>query len=313
MFEMHQLGDIQWFLGLKVIRDRTKQKIWLSQQAYIERICKRFNIKATGRANTPLPPYADLRPQPDRKASAEEIFGYAARTGSANFAAIVTRPDVAKPLSVLAEYQTNPGPNHLRAADHCLQYLLQTKQLCVCYGRTDNSDPQIQAFQTANPQPEFLAASDASFADDATTRKSSEGWIFSLFGGPIDWKAVKQRTVTKSSTEAELLALSHAGSELIWWNRLFTAVGLRLDTTPVIYCDNRQTLRIVTGAKPLKTSLRHVDIHNHWLRQEHANDSIRFEWIDSANMPADGLTKLLPGQKHATFIKLLNLQEAPSS
>jgi hypothetical protein len=30
-------------------------------------------------------------------------------------------------------------------------------------------------------------------------------------------------------------------------------------------------------------------------------------------MPADGLTKLLPGPKHVQFIKLLNLQEAPSS
>jgi hypothetical protein len=40
--------------------------------------------------------------------------------------------------------------------------------------------------------------------------------MFSLFGGLIDWKAVKQQTVTKSSIEAELLALSYAGSELIW-------------------------------------------------------------------------------------------------
>jgi hypothetical protein len=212
-----------------------------------------------------LPPYANLQPRTDRKASAEEIVGYAARVGSANFAAIVTRPDIAKSLSTLAEYQINPGPNHLRAADHCLQYLLQTKRLCVCYRHTDDC-PQIRAFQTAKPVPEFLAASDASFADDPTTRKSSEGWIFSLFGGPIDWKATKQKTVTKSSIEAELLALSHAGSELIWWNRLFTAVNLRLDDTPVLYCDNRQTLRIVTGTKPLKTSLRHIDIHNHWLR-----------------------------------------------
>jgi hypothetical protein len=81
----------------------------------------------------------------------------------------------------------------------------------------------------------------------------------------------------------------------------------------MLYCNNRQTLRIVTSTKPLKTSLRHIDIHNHWLRQEHTNNSICFEWIDSANMPADSLTKLLPGPKHIQFIKLLNLQEAPSS
>ena len=36
----------------------------------------------------------------------------------------------------------------------------------------------------------FYAASDASFADDKTTRKSLQGYIFYLFGGPIDWKAI---------------------------------------------------------------------------------------------------------------------------
>ena len=36
-----------------------------------------------------------------------------------------------------------------------------------------------------------------------------------LFGGAIDWRASKQKTVTTSSTEAELLALSNAASEMI--------------------------------------------------------------------------------------------------
>ena len=49
--------------------------------------------------------------------------------------------------------------------------------------------------------------SDAAFADNAD-RRSSDGFLFMLFSGPIDWKASKQLTVTTSSTEAELLALS---------------------------------------------------------------------------------------------------------
>ncbi|KOS37314.1 hypothetical protein ACN38_g11899 [Penicillium nordicum] len=53
-------------------------------------------------------------------------------------------------------------------------------------------------------------ASDASFGDNKD-RKSSEGYICKLYGGPIDWKASKQKTVTTSTTEAELLALAEAG------------------------------------------------------------------------------------------------------
>ncbi|KOS36072.1 hypothetical protein ACN38_g13245 [Penicillium nordicum] len=53
-------------------------------------------------------------------------------------------------------------------------------------------------------------ASDALFGDNKD-RKSSEGYICKLYGGPIDWKASKQKTVTTSTTEAELLALVEAG------------------------------------------------------------------------------------------------------
>ena len=32
--------DLQWFLGVEVIRDREERKIWLSQIAYIEKIAR---------------------------------------------------------------------------------------------------------------------------------------------------------------------------------------------------------------------------------------------------------------------------------
>ena len=58
-------------------------------------------------------------------------------------------------------------------------------------------------------------ASDASFGDNRD-RKSSEGYICKLCGGPIDWKASGRKTVTTSTTEAELLALSEAGKTVLW-------------------------------------------------------------------------------------------------
>ena len=54
----------------------------------------------------------------------------------------------------------------------------------------------------------FVYASDASFADNSINRKSLQGYIITLFGGPIVWRVNKQDTVTTLSTEAKLLALS---------------------------------------------------------------------------------------------------------
>ncbi|QSS48835.1 hypothetical protein I7I53_08967 [Histoplasma capsulatum var. duboisii H88] len=60
----------------------------------------------------------------------------------------------------------------------------------------------------------FEAASDASFVDNSD-KISTEGYIFKLFEGPVDWKSKRQRIVTTSTTEAELLAISQAGKESI--------------------------------------------------------------------------------------------------
>ena len=61
----------------------------------------------------------------------------------------------------------------------------------------------------APTKPVFAAASNAAYANDLTTRQSTKGFLFQLFGGAIDWQSKKQAIVTTLTTKAELLALSH--------------------------------------------------------------------------------------------------------
>ena len=107
----------------------------------------------------------------------------------------------------------------------------------------------------------FVASSDASFADDPEIRYSSSGFCFQLFGGMIHWKAIKQKTVTTSSTEAELLALTITAKEYLWWTRFFHNLNFEIEA-PIILCDNQQALRLLQKETPkLATKLKHVDIH----------------------------------------------------
>ena len=63
----------------------------------------------------------------------------------------------------------------------------------------------------------FTCTSDAAFADDVATCRSTERYLFQLFGGAVDWHSTKQKTVTTSSMEVELLALTNATKELYGW------------------------------------------------------------------------------------------------
>ena len=129
-----------------------------------------------------------------------------------------------------------------------------------------------------------------------------------MYGMCVDWKATRQRSVTKSTTEAELMALSAAGGEMEWWNRFFEHVGFDPEIKPTLWCDNQQTVSLVTKeAEKLQTKLKHVDIHQHWLHQETQSKHVLVDWVPTSCMPADGLTKILTGQRFHNFIHLLRL------
>ena len=180
--------------------------------------------------------------------------------------------------------------------DHLLRYLIGTRYLAIEYNGLD-----LHNIRT------FLVASNASFADTAD-RKSSQGFCFQLYGGCIHYKATKQRTVTTSSTEAELLSISLTVKELIWWKRFFTNLGFKLDDEVSVYCDNQQTLRLLQMDEPkLVTKLKHFDIHSHWLRQEVQAGTIQLAYMKTSLLVADGFTKELPRQKHEKFVRQLNL------
>jgi len=231
-------------------------------------------------------------PQED-SAQAYEITRYQKKIGSILYAAVITRPDIDSAASRLSQFLTNPGPIHQEAADRVLLYLQRTQGLARQLGG----------------EYDLVVASDASFADNTLDRKSSQAYVMKLFGGLIGWRASKQDTVTTSTTEAELLALSQAAKEALYVSRLITELSVRLDDQRIrIQCDNKQTIRLVTAEIALlQTKLRHVDIHNHWLRQEVSTRRITVEYTPSQDMLADGLTKVLRNNAFEIFVRQLGL------
>ena len=115
----------------------------------------------------------------------------------------------------------------------------------------------------------FLVYSDAAFTDIIDFRKSSAGYIFQLYGGSIAWKASKQLMVIILNTEAELLALTDVGKEIIAWKHFLDAIKFNLEEKLNLYCDNLQMVWLLKKETPkLYTKLCHVDIYQNWLWQE---------------------------------------------
>lgn len=294
-YDIKDIGEPQWFLGIHIIRDRAKKTIWLAQDAYIDKIAHQFKADLSKYPKTPMT-RAEITPH-EGQADQAAITRYQKKVGSVLFAAISTRPDVAFAVSRLARHNHNPSLDHQLAIDRVIEYLYSTRSCAIRLG--GNQHINI-----------FLCASDASFADNPD-RRSTQGHIMQLYGGTIAWRSSKQATVTTSTTEAELLAISAAAREAIFTSRLLGALQVDLvDRAVTIQCDNKQTVRlIINDLEKLNTKLRHVDIHDHWLRQEQRNGNINVSWVPTNQMIADGLTKSLTGQQHEIFLKQIGVED----
>jgi len=134
------------------------------------------------------PPLEELLPleQPSNDVTKHK---YAQVTSSIGCVAGATRPDVAKAHSKLTEFLTNPSQRHFDAAYQTVEYLHTTKNFALHNNASILEEAIYIVEEYENSKPLFYTASDVSFADDKAIRKSSQGYIFYLFGGPIDWKA----------------------------------------------------------------------------------------------------------------------------
>jgi hypothetical protein len=304
IYNLKPMGDLAWFLGIRVLRDRAAFKSWLILDAFIDKVCHRFDIKLEGKKpEVPLTENwldaSNEEPSPPRTKKYQEM------TGSLGYASVWGRPDVSRTHVVLASHLINPGQTHVVKARGALRYLLATRGLAL---QASRDDPALAEYFSVLRDPVFFGASDASFADHVETCRSSQGYMFKFGGMTIDWKSCVQKTVSKSTTESELLALSLAGSQMEEWIRFFRGINLTLDCKPTILCDNQQTVGIVNKSEDkLHTKVKHVDIHQQWVRQEVQAERLNVVWAPTDDMPADGLTKVLPKQKFAVFIKQLGL------
>ncbi|GJX16720.1 retrotransposon protein, putative, ty1-copia subclass [Tanacetum coccineum] len=98
-FAMKDLGEAAFILGIKIYRDRSKRLIGLGQNAYMDKILKRYKMDNSKRGHIPMQERLDLN-KTQGASTPEEVkrmqnVPYASAVGSIMYAVRCTRPDVA--------------------------------------------------------------------------------------------------------------------------------------------------------------------------------------------------------------------------
>ncbi|CAN0491604.1 unnamed protein product [Discosporangium mesarthrocarpum] len=120
-FEIEDLGDMKYYMGCEVHRNRAARTLTVSQTGYVKEICKRFNVKVTQEL-TPYVPSRRLDGHGEDEACAANT-PYREAGGSLMWVSLMTRIDIASTVREVAMYCEEPKRVHWRAVSSILGYL----------------------------------------------------------------------------------------------------------------------------------------------------------------------------------------------
>ena len=199
-FEMTDLGEAHWLLGVEIRRDRAKRTLSLSQGAYVQTVLGRFNLENANTVTSPMDPSVHLTksqsPATDEEKEDMASVPYRELIGSLMYAAVATRPDIAHAVTALSQFLENPGHAHWQAAQRVVKYLKGTGDFGLTYGLADG---------VGMPAGKPVGYTDADFASQEH-RHSVSGYAFLVHGGAVSWSSKTQAVIALSSTEAEYIA-----------------------------------------------------------------------------------------------------------
>jgi hypothetical protein len=152
------------------------------------------------------------------------------------YLAIATRTDISFAVNKLSRFTTNPGSDHWCALERVMRYLKGTST----YGLHYTGYPAV-----------LEGYSDSNWISDANEIKATSGYIFTIGGATVLWRPLKQTILTKSTMEAELVALGSATTEAEWLKELLMDLPMVAKPVPAIllHCDNQSVITIVGNAK----------------------------------------------------------------
>ena len=179
-------GTAEWFINLKIFRNRREGVMKMDQTVYAEAKAREFGLQNDAGPILPMPPSARLSktmvPDDEEDKEAMSKIPYRSMTGSANYFRL-TRPDLAVTASVNSQANSGWGPEHVHAAKQLLRHAHRFKHWGIGFAKSGKTLKEAWVIEVWV---------DASHASCPNTRRSRTGFFITLNGNLLAYKSKLQ-------------------------------------------------------------------------------------------------------------------------
>lgn len=303
-WEITELGEPKYALGIAILCNRSNHTISLSQTTKIDHLVEEYSQTDAHLVDTPMVAGLQLC-CPDKSAPVPlEIAEWTSRTlyhslvSSLMYLAVATWPDIAYAIGRLSSFLDNFRLEHWDIAVHIVHYLKGTCTLGLILGSKNSLA--------------LSGYSDSDYANCIDTSHSISGYCFTLGSGMVSWSSKKQPTVADSSCYTEYIALHSAAHEVVFLRQLLTGLHLLPKEPTQLLCDNN-AVSCLSEDHIWHSHTRHIHVKYHYTCKLVLSGELSVSHVRLKENTADILTKPLPCSKFQCHCHYLGIQTVPNT
>jgi len=261
------------FLGFQYVQ-HPNGDITLHQMNYITSVLRKFGMWDCNEAPTPIVPGQNS----DNNVNFEDNTQFREVVGALQYAVWQTRPDISFVVGLMGRKVTKPTMMDWKIVKRILRYLRGTLDLGLTYRHSTRND--------------LIAYSDADFAGDKETFRSTTGSVILFGDSPIMWKSKLQKSTTTSTTEAECIAASQTIKMIVSLKDFGEQLNIIEKKSVPLKRDNRGAVQIVSNEGSAQRT-RHIGAQLYYAKEQHKMGTVQVEHTSGDSQLADILTKPL--------------------
>nr|GEZ27201.1 retrovirus-related Pol polyprotein from transposon TNT 1-94 [Tanacetum cinerariifolium] len=278
---------MEFFLGLQI--HQSPRGIFINQAKYTLEILHKHGMDKGQSIGTPIA----TKPKLDADLSGNPVdqTDYRSKIGSLMHLTS-SRPDIVQAVCFCVRYQSRPTEKHFKDVKRIFRYLRGTVNMGLWY-------PKGSSFELTA----FLDADHARYID---SRKSTSGGIQFLCDNLVSWMSKKQNCTAMSLAEAEYVALSASGAQVMWMRTQLQDYGFNYNKIP-LYCDSQSAIAISCNLVQ-HSRTKHIHTRYHFIKEQVKNGIIELYFVIIEYLLADMFTKALPADRFKYLVRRISMR-----